>query len=332
MSEAHITEDGTESKAEVAIILLTKNGAAYLEECLQAITSQKSHRSFQIFAIDSGSTDATRAILTRYAVQVRQIAANDFHHGRTRNLAASLVSPDAEYLVFLSQDATPLPGWLDALVDAVASGDVVAGAFSRHVPRPDCDPLLARRILQEWEQVGGKTRLVKCLSSSVDLSKDGHATAHFSNTSSCLRREVWEAIPFPDVDFAEDLAWAVRVLADGYCLVYEPASAVLHSHSGSLSRLFRENVDAGRGVRAVLRGWTDRLMPHRHSALQRIGCDLRFLWQSERPLGERVRWILYTPFWYWASAVGQWVGAHIDRGPAWLRQRLSWQATIKRES
>lgn len=327
-----ITEDRPASADAVAIVLLTKNGGAFLEECLQAILRQKSRYSFEILAVDSGSTDATRAILKKHAVRVTEIPARDFNHGRTRNLAASLASPGVEYLVYLSQDATPLPGWLDALVHTVAGGPSVAGAFSRHVPRPDCNPLLARRILEEWEQVGGQRRLVKCLDSTTNLSRNGHALAHFSNTSSCLRRDVWRTVPFPEVDFAEDLAWAVRVLKSGYCLVYEPTSAVLHSHSGSLSRLFRENIDSGRGVRAALHGWTNRLMPSRNSAPQRIHQDLRFVSQSQRPLHERIRWMLYAPLWYTASTSGQWIGAHIDRGPLWLRERLSWQAMIKQDT
>lgn len=316
----------------VAIILLTKNGAAYLEDVLDAIFAQESQYSFEVLAVDSGSADGTRGILESHAVRLVEIPPDDFQHGRTRNLAASLVSPSVEYLVYLSQDATPLPGWLDALVDTVAAGDGVAGAFSRHVPRPNCNPLLTRRILEEWEQVGSHKRVVKCLDNSTDLSKHGHTLAHFSNTSSCVQRRVWAAVPFPEVDFAEDLAWAVRVLESGYCLVYEPASAVLHSHCGSLSRSFRENVDSGCGVRAALHGWTRRLMPPRHSAPKRIGLDLKFLWQSPRPLAERLHWMLYAPLWYLASTSGQWIGAFIDRGPKWLHKRLSWQAKVERET
>jgi rhamnosyltransferase len=315
----------------VAIILLTKNGAAYLEDTLDAIFAQESQYGFEVLAVDSGSADGTHTIFENRGVRVVEILPGDFQHGRTRNLAASLVSPGVEYLVYLSQDATPLPGWLDALVDAVATDSGVAGAFSRHIPRPDCDPLLARRIREEWEQVGGEARLVKCLDGSANLSRDGHALAHFSNTSSCLRRKVWQTVPFPEVDFAEDLAWAVHVLQSGYCLVYEPASAVLHSHSGSLSRLFRENIDSGRGVRAAMRGWTNRMMPPRHPAPARIRRDLKFLWQCERPLVERLCWMLYAPLWYCASTTGQWIGAHIDHGPVWLRERLSWQAIVKQE-
>ena len=139
----------------VAIILLTKNGAAYLDESLDAILAQASRHSSEVLAMDSGSTDATLDILEEHAVRVVKIPAGDFQHGRTRNLAAGLVSPRADYLIFLSQDATPLSGWLDALLGAVTASDSVAGAFSRHVPRPDCNPLLARRIIEEWEQVEG---------------------------------------------------------------------------------------------------------------------------------------------------------------------------------
>ena len=251
---------------KVAVILLTKNGATYLEECLQAVVTQESRYRFEVIAVDSGSTDATRTILNKHAVHAMEIPAGEFQHGRTRNLAAGIASPSVEYLVYLSQDATPLPGWLEALVDAVATDDSVAGAFSRHIPRSSCNPLLARRIIEEWDQVGGQTRVVKCLGSSTNLPQHGHALAHFSNTSSCLRREVWRRVPFPEADFAEDVAWAVQVLERGHCLVYEPASAVLHSHSGSLSRLFRENIDAGCGVRAALRGWTHCLMRPCHRA------------------------------------------------------------------
>jgi rhamnosyltransferase len=252
-----------------------------------------------------------------------------FQHGRTRNLAASLVSSSAEYLVYLSQDATPLPGWLDALVDAVATGNGVAGAFSRHVPRSDCNPLLARRILEEWEQVGGKRRIVKCLDNSADLSKHGHTLAHFSNTSSCLRRQVWQTVPFPEVDFAEDLAWAVRVLESGYCLVYEPASAVLHSHSGSLSRLFKENVDHSRGVRLALKEWATDLMPPRHAARVRLYRDLNHIWHLQVPILGRIGWAFYAPLWYLAAAGGHWLGASAHRWPAWLSKRLSWQNAVQ---
>jgi rhamnosyltransferase len=52
----------------------------------------------------------------------------------------------------------------------------------------------------------------------------------FDNVSSCLRRSAWEEIPFERTNFGEDLRWSKKVMEAGYKIVYEPRSAVLHSH------------------------------------------------------------------------------------------------------
>jgi rhamnosyltransferase len=315
---------------QVTIILLTKNGAIHLDATLQSIFSQGPCYEFEVLVIDSGSTDATLEIVRQYPVRLVEIPADAFQHGRTRNLAGSLASPSVEYLVYLTQDATPLPDWLHTLVDAVAADDGVAGSFSRHIPRPDCNPLVARRIMEEWPQVGGQQRVVKQLTGSLAAIQQWHELAHFSNTSSCVRKIVWQRLPFPEVDFAEDVAWAVQALKAGYKLVYEPTSRVVHSHSGSLSRQFRENVDHGRGVRLALGDRSHRLMSPRHSAYERVRQDIGYILTSKRSVLERIGYMFYMPLWYLASTSGQWVGARIDGWPRWLRERLSWQSAVER--
>ena len=69
--------------------------------------------------------------------------------------------------------------------------------------------------------------------------------AVFDNVSSCVRRSVWEHIPFEKTRFGEDLRWGKAAVEAGHKLVYEPHSAVLHSHErGALYDLKRHYVDA----------------------------------------------------------------------------------------
>src|SRR5690606_35698650 len=75
--------------------------------------------------------------------------------------------------------------------------------------------------------------------------------AYFSDTSSAIRRSVWEAHPFPRTDFGEDAAWADRVLIAGFRIVFEPASRVIHSHDYPLLEQFRQNVDHSAGMRQL---------------------------------------------------------------------------------
>jgi rhamnosyltransferase len=68
--------------------------------------------------------------------------------------------------------------------------------------------------------------------------------AAFDNISSCLRRSVWERFPFDKTNFGEDLRWGKKVIEAGYKIVYEPRSAVIHSHErGAVYDLRRHYVN-----------------------------------------------------------------------------------------
>jgi glycosyltransferase involved in cell wall biosynthesis len=49
----------------VALLLLVKNAAPYLEDLLRAVDSQERAYDLRLVAVDSGSTDATLEILAR---------------------------------------------------------------------------------------------------------------------------------------------------------------------------------------------------------------------------------------------------------------------------
>jgi hypothetical protein len=55
---------------------------------------------------------------------------------------------------------------------------------------------------------------------------------------------VWEELPFEETDFGEDIRWGKKVVEAGYKTVYEPRSAVIHSHErGAVYNLRRYYVD-----------------------------------------------------------------------------------------
>jgi cellulose synthase/poly-beta-1,6-N-acetylglucosamine synthase-like glycosyltransferase len=48
--------------------------------------------------------------------------------------------------------------------------------------------------------------------------------------NSCIRRQAWERIPFPEIDFGEDQAWAFEVQKAGLATGYAAEAVVRHSH------------------------------------------------------------------------------------------------------
>src|SRR5262245_26038801 len=133
----------------VSVLLVTKNGERYLAELLQRVTRQQGPVAVrEIIAVDSGSRDGTLQILRAFDAQLVQIAPHEFGHGKTRNLAAARAQGD--YLVFLTQDATPAnEHWLANLLAPLQTDPEVAGAYSRHLPRPHCHPMEWRRIVEQ---------------------------------------------------------------------------------------------------------------------------------------------------------------------------------------
>nr|MBA2376827.1 hypothetical protein [Rubrobacter sp.] len=137
--------------------------------------------------------------------------------------------------------------WLAALVGNLADDEKVAVAYSRHVPRPDAGSLtravvggLAWAEDERRVQEMGSPEKYRAMS-----PMERRLLCAFDNVSSCIRRSVWEEFPFEETSFAEDLRWGKRVIESGRKIVYEPRSAVVHSHErGALYDLRRSYVDA----------------------------------------------------------------------------------------
>jgi len=319
---------------DVSIVLVTKNGERYLEEVLQAIASQGTGRIYEIVAVDSGSTDGTLEILRRHRARMNHIKPDDFNHGETRNLGARLSDARSRYLVYLTQDATPAPGWLEALIRPMEEDERIAGAFSRQLPRPDCNPALARLMTTRWEQVGTPGRVVKKVDDVKAYQRNRAGRAFFANTSSAIRREVWEENPFHRVDFAEDSEWGDRVLRDGYKLVYEPASMVFHSHNYGLVEQLRQNFDHARGMKRLFDPpayGEITLTGMIGGALREWPGDLRYLGSCPHlSRARKVGHLAYAPWWYLACNLGTYLGARHAALPDWLGGLLSRQGRLMR--
>jgi rhamnosyltransferase len=218
-------------RPDVSILLLTRNGIGTLPAVLDALASQVAGFGFEIVAIDSGSNDGTVELLSSRVDTLVQISPLDFNHGLTRNFGITHCRGEA--VVLLVQDAEPASaGWLAALVAPLLSDSRLAGTFGRQMPRSDASAV-TRHYLAQWVAAGreSKTSFVATAEEFGRLSPmDRFLSCVFDNVCSCIRRSVWETIPFRKVPIAEDLEWGRDVLLAGYGLAYVPEASVVHSH------------------------------------------------------------------------------------------------------
>ena len=209
------------------------------------LSAQSGSFDREVLVIDSGSTDGTAELAVRHGAAVHRIARGEFGHGATRNLGVALSG--GEYVAFVVQDAVPLDDrWLAAMVENLEQDDLVAGVYGRQIPRSGSSPL-TRALVNGWPTAGLERREQRvedpALYRALPLT-ERRALATFDNVSSCIRRSVWEEIPFERTRFGEDVRWARSAILGGYKIVYEPRSVVIHSHErGALYDLRRHYVD-----------------------------------------------------------------------------------------
>jgi rhamnosyltransferase len=251
-------ETAVSPRPDVSIVLVTRNGSATLPALLDAVAAQETALSVEIVAVDSGSDDGTAELLAARVDRLERIAPEQFDHGLTRNLGVA--GSRGDLVVLLVQDAVPAsPRWLTELVAPLVADSRLAGAFCRHLPTADASRL-ARASMRRFVTDGERPRRFELASpGALDAMtpRERLEVCSFDDVASCLRRSVWERIPFRPAAIAEDVAWAREVLLAGQGIAYVPTAAVIHCHDRTArseldrTRLLHRQLHALLGLRTI---------------------------------------------------------------------------------
>jgi rhamnosyltransferase len=293
---------------DVSVVIPAKNGARYLDEVLKMVYAQACNYTYEVIVIDSGSTDGTLDIVKRYPLRLIEIRPDEFGHGKTRNLGASIAK--GRYLVFITQDAVPATDqWLTRLVQHLER-DMIAGAYGGQIPRDDTNPVEQFFLRTRYPAQGSIKH--------VGNGKTNMHTIFFSNANSAIRREFLQKYPFPDdLIMSEDQEWAKRVLLEGYRIAYDPEAAVYHSHNFSVETVFRRYFDSGVSLGQFARDeYSSRSFVS--GGLYHVRHEMRYLLRS----GNR-RWIPYAVLYDLSKFVGVSLGKRHRCLPACAKRRLS---------
>lgn len=319
---------------KASVIIPTKNAGLQFKAVIEAVLSQETPWDYDVLVVDSGSTDGTvEYVQSLDGVKLHQIPAKEFGHGKTRNLGVSLTT--GEFAVMITHDALPATEhWLYELVSAVEQDDSIAGAFGRHIAYEHDGPFLERDLKQHFEGFKNWTSTVVSLDDKERYEKDlGYRQFlhFFSDNNACLRRSVWEDIPYPEVDFAEDQLWAKQIIEAGYAKAYADKAIVFHSHTFDFIELFKRSFDEARALKRLF-GY--ELCP---TALQMLGQSLRttlgditYL-KTKKKLWRHWIWAMRAPFRNSARQVGYYLGQRYGSLPAGLVQLISRDMGLQRK-
>jgi rhamnosyltransferase len=210
------------SAPKLSVIMRSFNEGWALKETLPALKSQ-SITDWELIVIDSGSTDGSIELIRDVSPQhFIQIHSSEYNPSRVMNQGMELSA--TPYGIFLNADATPQnENWLAPLFEALHSKKTAA-AFSRQIPRADCDAVFA----SDYERCFGEQRDSK------------HWDHFFSMVSSGLRKDVWLQRGFDEsLTYAEDDEYTRWCVSQGYTVEYCPESVAIHSHNYTVKQSFQ---------------------------------------------------------------------------------------------
>ncbi len=178
------------------------------------------------------------------AVELYHIRKEEFDHGGTRAMAASMAT--ADIMLFMTQDAMPANSrlteeirkvWADESAVKEGAGDIGA-AYARQLPAEDCGFL--ERYTRSFNY-GEKSRI----KSAGDLPELGIKAYFCSNVCAAYKRDIYEACKGFEKHtiFNEDMIFAARLIGNGYKVAYAADAQVIHSHNYSGLQQFHRNFD-----------------------------------------------------------------------------------------
>jgi rhamnosyltransferase len=208
----------------VSVIMRSFNEAWAIGETIRSMYDQDYQGEIELIIIDSGSSDATLEILKGCRVsRLIQIPLGTYVPGVVMNQGARAATHD--WLVYLNADATPVGrNWLTELLRTCLETPSFGAAFSRQIPRPDCEAVFAH----DYDRCFGPKR------------ESVHWDHFFSMVSSATHRSVLEKHPFrEDLQYAEDDEWTRRLIHHGFQIGYAEKSVVMHSHNYTAEQSYK---------------------------------------------------------------------------------------------
>lgn len=108
----------------VSVVVPARDAAATLPRTLRALAAQAVPGGHEVVVVDDGSVDATGELAAAAGARVVRLA-QALGPAGARN--AGVAATTAPLLAFTDADCEPAPGWLAALVAALAQADLVTG-------------------------------------------------------------------------------------------------------------------------------------------------------------------------------------------------------------
>jgi len=207
-------------KCTCSLIIRSFNEEKHIGKLFEGIKRQSLFSEIEIILVDSGSTDNTVKIAVQNQVKVVSIKPEEFSFGRALNKGCE--AANGKYLLFASAHVYPVyTDWIEKMIQPFENKNI-ALVYGKQIGN-DITKYSEGQLFKKW------------FPQDSNYNQD-HPFCN--NANAAIRKELWEDQPFDELlTGLEDLAWAVKIQAKGYKIVYESHAPIVHVHEESIAKI-----------------------------------------------------------------------------------------------
>lgn len=205
----------------VSVVIRTLNEEKHLEELLTVISNQVStHFTVETVIVDSGSTDRTIDIATKFGCRITYIKKEEFTFGKSLNIGCEFAK--GKYLVFISGHCIPKEhDWLHNLVLPLLNENVVY--------------TYGRQLGRDTTKFSERQLFLKYFPTENSIPQEG---IFCNNANSAIIKSIWEQYKFDEyLTGCEDMYLAKELVKNNLLLGYVANAPVYHIHDESWEKV-----------------------------------------------------------------------------------------------
>jgi glycosyltransferase involved in cell wall biosynthesis len=227
-------------RPDVSVVIPAYNAAGTLGPQLEALAAQESSKAWELVVVDNASTDSTRMLAESFTAHIpllRVVTWTTPGSNTARN--AGIRTARAPLVLLCDADDIVAPGWIDAMVAALATADIVGGHLDCNLLNDD-----TVRASRSGPTRDGLPRVFWHLPYAISANLGMH-------------RRVFEQLGGFDETLTvggDEIDFCWRAQYEGFSIAFAPDAVVHYRFKAGLRDAMRQSYRYGKGnarVRAL---------------------------------------------------------------------------------